>query len=76
MIPSGGLVLWIKIPNANTERLATKLSQQNVYVKPGKMFTTTKLYQDCLRINIGQIPNEDLYAQLALLCQLAHDEVN
>ena len=74
--PNGGLVLWLKIPHVNTEKLAAMLSVQRVYVKPGNLFSTTKLYQDCLRLNIGQIPNEQIYSQLALLCQLAHYETN
>jgi DNA-binding transcriptional MocR family regulator len=72
--PNGGLVLWIKMINVNTDKLSTMLSKQAVYIKAGNLFSTTKLYQDCLRINIGQVPTKQVYAQLALLCKLAQDE--
>ncbi|MBZ9611081.1 PLP-dependent aminotransferase family protein [Rheinheimera maricola] len=75
-VPSGGLVLWVKIPNVNTQQLAVKLAKQGVYIKPGNLFSTTKLYQDCVRLNIGLIPSKAIYSQLELLCQLVHIEKN
>jgi DNA-binding transcriptional MocR family regulator len=75
-IPSGGLVLWVKIPNVNTDKLAVMLQKQHVHIKPGNLFSTTSLYQDCLRLNIGQIPNKQIYSQLDLLCKLAQCETN
>ena len=75
-IPSGGLVLWVKIPNVNTDKLAVMLQKQHVHIKPGNLFSTTSLYQDCVRLNIGQIPNKRIYSQLALLCKLAQCETN
>jgi DNA-binding transcriptional MocR family regulator len=72
-MPNGGLVLWVKIPGVNTEKLAIKLSKQSTYIKPGNLFSTTRLYQDCIRLNIGLIPTEQIYLQLALLCQLTRN---
>lgn len=72
--PSGGLVLWLKLPKVNTQKLAVTLAQQNVYVKAGNMFSTTTLYQDCLRINMGNIPNQSIYTQLGLLCELVCEQ--
>lgn len=69
--PNGGLVLWIKLLNVNTERLAEALIEQGVHIKAGNLFSTTQLYQDCFRINIGIVPNQQIYSQLALLCELA-----
>lgn len=75
-IPHGGLVLWIKIPKANTDKLATLLLKNDVHIKPGNLFSTTELYQDCLRLNMGNIPSKEIYLQLTLLCKLAQSEVN
>ena len=75
-IPNGGLVLWIKISKVNTEKLTTILLQQGIDIKSGNLFSTTKLYQDCLRLNIGQIPTKQIYSQLALLCKLVQCETN
>jgi len=74
--PNGGLVLWIKILNVNTEKLTTMLLKYGVHIRPGNLFSTTKLYQDCVRLNIGQIPSKQIYSQLALFCKLAQCETN
>jgi len=70
-IPTGGLVLWVKIPNLNTEKLASQLSKKGIHIKSGDIFSTTNLYQDCFRINLGHIPNAEIYSQLTQLCELA-----
>jgi len=75
-IPNGGLVLWIKFSKVNTQKLATMLLKQGVHIKPGNLFSTTKLYQDCVRLNIGIIPSREIYSQLELLCKLAQVESN
>ncbi|MFD2165394.1 PLP-dependent aminotransferase family protein [Thalassotalea euphylliae] len=72
--PNGGLVIWVKLPSIDAGKLAKTLSEQGIYVKAGHNFSTTTLYQDCFRINIGQVPNEDVMHQLTVLCQLAHDQ--
>ncbi|WP_158769502.1 aminotransferase class I/II-fold pyridoxal phosphate-dependent enzyme [Paraglaciecola sp. L1A13] len=74
--PSGGLVLWLTLPKVNTQKLAASLAQQNVYVKAGNLFSTTTLYKDCLRINMGNIPNQSFLAQLRLVCELASIQEN
>ena len=75
-IPNGGLVLWIKFSNVNAQKLATMLLKQGVHIKPGNHFSTTKLYLDCVRLNIGIIPSKEIYSQLELLCKLAQDQRN
>lgn len=71
--PSGGLVLWIRLPNLDTQILSLKLAKRMVHIKAGNLFSTTDLYHDCLRLNIGNIPNERIYIQLDLLCSLITD---
>jgi len=75
-IPNGGLVLWIKLPKVDTQKLATMLLKQGVHITPGNLFSTTELYQDCVRLNIGVIPSREIYLQLELLCKLAQVESN
>lgn len=70
-IPNGGLVLWIKFSKVNTQKLAILLLKQGVHIKPGNLFSTSKLYQDCVRLNIGLIPSREIYSQLELICKLA-----
>ncbi len=72
--PKGGLVLWINIPNVDAEKLALYLSNQGVSIQQGNTFSTTTLYQNCIRINIGLIPEKSLMSQLKAIV-LAIDEL-
>lgn len=69
-IPNGGLVLWIKFSKVNTEQLVVALLEQGVHIKSGNLFSTTMLYHDCIRLNIGVTPSEEVYSQLELICKL------
>lgn len=51
--PHGGLVLWIQIPNLDTQVLFEQAIQAQIDLRVGKHFTTLNLYNDCFRINIG-----------------------
>lgn len=51
--PSGGLVLWIQIPNLDSERLFKEVIDHQLDIRTGESFTTLGLYQECFRINIG-----------------------
>lgn len=74
-IPNGGLVLWIRFSKVNTEKLTAMLLKQGIHIKQGNLFSTTKLYQDCVRLNLGLVPSKEIYEQLKLLCKLAQDEM-
>lgn len=74
--PNGGLVLWIRIPKTNAEKLAATLLQHGIHIKSGNLFSTTQLYLDCIRLNIGLIPDQQIYSQLKLICQLAKSETS
>jgi len=67
--PNGGLVLWINIPGVDSQQLVTALAKQQVYLQAGNSFSTTRLYQHCIRLNIGLIPNKALFSQLALVVE-------
>jgi len=68
--PQGGLVIWIRIPTVNTEELADQLLTKGVQIKHGNLFSSTPLYQDCFRLNIGLNPCDLVYEQLATICAL------
>ena len=69
--PTGGLVLWVRIAELNTELLAISLAEQGVLIKSGHLFSTTQLYQDCFRINLGLVPNDDIFRQLKIIAKSA-----
>jgi DNA-binding transcriptional MocR family regulator len=71
--PTGGLVLWVRIANINAEKLATSLAEQGVWIRSGDSFSTMELYLDCFRINLGLIPDVDIFEQLKTIAELASE---
>lgn len=58
--PSGGFVLWAELPTENlvsknfdTYDLTLRLLEEGIAVAPGKIFTTTQKYKNCLRLSSG-----------------------
>ncbi|NQZ81313.1 MAG: PLP-dependent aminotransferase family protein [Colwellia sp.] len=82
--PHGGLVMWIQIPDLDSDKLLIKAIKHDIYFRVGSEFSTIGLYRDCFRINFGwPIQHKSLidnieeidgairrYQQLLTLCQL------
>lgn len=75
-LPSGGLVLWLTLPKVNSQVLVADLAKRGVFVKAGNLFSHTGLYDDCLRLNLGNLPSQTIYRQLRLLGELAQTHAN
>lgn len=76
--PQGGLVLWVRIPDLDTNQLADKAQKIGVDIRRGSCFSTHPDYNDCLRINCGwplylEVDGDSAQAQLQRLCQLIKD---
>jgi DNA-binding transcriptional MocR family regulator len=74
-LPKGGLTLWICLPGVDTRKLSLTLTKKEVYTQHGSSFSTTDLYQDCLRLNIGLIPDDRLFTQLEVISKTINDIV-
>lgn len=72
-LPKGGLTLWIFLPGVDTRKLSLSLTKKEVYTQHGSSFSTTDLYQDCLRLNIGLVPDDRLFTQLEVLSKTIND---
>jgi DNA-binding transcriptional MocR family regulator len=76
--PEGGLVLWVQVPQLDSEELLKVAAKEKIYFRAGNEFSTIDLYKDCFRINVGWSINvtnkasEDgkRYQQLIKLCEL------
>jgi DNA-binding transcriptional MocR family regulator len=71
--PSGGFVLWVQVPGLDSNRLFKEASEANIDIRVGSHFTTRKLYQDCIRLNVGYDLtdlNNKSQQQLAIVLQL------
>ncbi|GGY67461.1 GntR family transcriptional regulator [Cellvibrio zantedeschiae] len=58
--PQGGYVLWVELPlenlvskNFDTYELTLRLLDEKIAITPGKIFTTTQKYKNCLRLSSG-----------------------
>jgi DNA-binding transcriptional MocR family regulator len=52
--PGGGFVLWLELPNTfNAMELYEAALQQKISIAPGEMFSPTRNYRNCLRLNCG-----------------------
>ncbi|WP_144212882.1 aminotransferase-like domain-containing protein [Shewanella donghaensis] len=70
IMPNGGLVLWVRVPKLDSAKLMLALHQFSIYIKSGHEFSTTALYNDCFRLNIGLIPSESSLKQLDKVIEL------
>ena len=52
--PQGGFVLWVQLPDgvSGTE-VFQRARAENINVAPGRMFSTTDKFENCLRLNAG-----------------------
>jgi DNA-binding transcriptional MocR family regulator len=74
--PKGGLTLWLCLPSVDTKKLSLSLAKIEIYTQHGNAFSTTDLYQHCLRLNIGLIPDERLLVQLSTISKKINDSVS
>jgi DNA-binding transcriptional MocR family regulator len=68
--PSGGLVMWIRVPGLDSQKLVTAAAEHDISLRPGTVFSSRNLYPDHFRINIGWPLDVQLKKQLVLLCRL------
>lgn len=76
-LPHGGIVLWIQIPNLDSNQLANEALLHNIDFRSGACFSTHDYYHDCFRINCGWplVESQDkssVYQQLKKVCQLVN----
>lgn len=50
--PQGGFVVWVQLPgHASGTEVYQRAREEDINVAPGRMFSTTDKYENCLRIN-------------------------
>ncbi|MFT6388680.1 MAG: DNA-binding transcriptional MocR family regulator [Cellvibrionaceae bacterium] len=59
--PQGGFLLWVELPKKiDTVELNERLTDENISIAPGVLFTASNKYRHCLRLNYAQETNEDI----------------
>lgn len=66
--PHGGFVLWLELnKKVNAFKLRTEAMKQNISVVPGKIFSPSCNYTNCIRISFGKPWSEDADYGLMML---------
>ncbi|NDL65674.1 aminotransferase-like domain-containing protein [Acerihabitans arboris] len=59
--PQGGFLLWVELDHRiDTQRLNRALSEQNISIAIGAVFSAAGKYDSCLRINFARQPTTEL----------------
>ncbi|WP_336367978.1 aminotransferase-like domain-containing protein [Marinobacter sp. C2H3] len=72
--PQGGFVLWVQLPDgvSGTE-LYQRARAENINVAPGRMFSTTNKFENCLRLNGGNPWTPVVESAVQRLGMMAHE---
>jgi DNA-binding transcriptional MocR family regulator len=66
--PHGGFVLWVELDKKiNAFKLRTEGMKHNISVVPGKIFSASSNYSNCIRISFGKPWNDDADYGLMML---------
>jgi DNA-binding transcriptional MocR family regulator len=69
--PHGGFVLWVQLnKKINAFKLRTEAMKHNISVVPGKIFSASCNYSNCLRISFGKPWSDDADYGLMMLGKL------
>jgi DNA-binding transcriptional MocR family regulator len=69
--PHGGFVIWVQLnKKVNAFKLRTEAMKHNISVVPGKIFSASCNYSNCLRISFGKPWTEDADYGLMMLGKL------
>jgi DNA-binding transcriptional MocR family regulator len=59
--PNGGFVLWVELnKKVDTFKLRTEAMKHNISIIPGKIFSNSCNYSNCLRISFGKSWSDDI----------------
>ncbi|BCL75998.1 GntR family transcriptional regulator [Jeongeupia sp. HS-3] len=70
--PSGGYFLWVEFPDRfDTLELHRRAIEHGISIAPGPIFSASRQYRNCLRLNYGSPWSDDFEQGMALLGRLA-----
>lgn len=73
--PHGGFVLWLELPQSvDVFRLRNEALQKGIAIVPGKIFSASCNFSNCVRISFGKPWNEDIDFGLKLLGNLVKEQ--
>ncbi|MBM4204271.1 MAG: PLP-dependent aminotransferase family protein [Gammaproteobacteria bacterium] len=73
--PDGGFVLWVQMPDgADSNVVFSKARRNHISILPGRAFSTSDQYRNCIRINCAREWDESIDAALRRLGRLARPD--
>jgi DNA-binding transcriptional MocR family regulator len=69
--PSGGHVLWVELENTDALKLFHEALAEGISIAPGPMFSARGKYRNCIRLNCGFRPSDELEHALRRVGELA-----
>ncbi len=70
--PAGGFVLWVEMsPGYDSMELFEGAKEIGIAFFPGRIFTASKNYANCLRLSVGAIKEDDIPGLMERLGNLA-----
>lgn len=74
--PHGGFVLWLELPQSvDVFRLRSEALQKGIAIVPGKIFSASCNFSQCLRLSFGRPWSEDVDYGLKLLGELVKKQM-
>ncbi len=75
--PMGGFVLWLELnKKINAFKLRAEARKHDIYIVPGKIFSSGTAYSNCIRISFGKPWNEDVDYGLMMLGKIVKKMIN
>ncbi len=71
-MPSGGVFLWVEVPDLDAEALFWRLSERGVFILPGTVFSTSGRHANCFRLNISAHCDKDWNRGMRILQEEIH----
>lgn len=73
--PSGGYFVWLEFPSGfDTLRLHRQAAEQGISIAPGPIFSASRQFQNCMRLNFGGQWNEDFEEAMKTLGHLIAEQ--
>ena len=69
--PHGGFILWLELnKKVNAFKLRTEAMKYNISIVPGKIFSSSCNYSNCIRLSFGKPWSDDVDYGLIILGKL------
>ncbi|MEO1145441.1 MAG: PLP-dependent aminotransferase family protein, partial [Cyanobacteria bacterium J06638_22] len=73
--PTGGHILWLEIPGCDVMQLYKEALRYGIGIAPGPIFSPSRIYEHCFRLNSGILWNRDVEKAIQTLGHLVKQQL-